>query len=1032
MLTERPETVVRGLLLAALQHPVLPIIRRSSVVLLGTAVLLVMAASPVLALHRDSPNATRLTRGASHTHPSTRSWGSNFAFSTTEDMLGTGGGAGRRIFVWNLQRWGCTVGTASQTPCPDPLPPYLVQVAGPEGNPDNPTVAVSNVGDVIVAFDADGSFNGGTGDVATHRQIFIKNLTTGDITNVTNDVAGAGMGDSVKPSSNGFGGSFVFESTAPLQGGMTGTKQIFLYQTTGSALTQITNGSADSTAPMMVSQGVKFAFQSTANLDPNVQPATGADTGVSQIYWYDGSNSVQGTRLKKLTNGNASSQHPYIAEKFGFLLFDSAATNLPLVGGGASGPGTQIYMADLDAPATFFQRTPGPKPAACPDPWNAGDSTYPAAPDTLDRLAFISTGDLLCNGTSGKRLFVRQFDRSSGNINLCPEAHCSTAQNNKPLIQVTGRGDIQGPISTSLGQWFISLATTDDMTGEGTCGPQIHVVDFYDQPPHYPVATVAGQIPLEPVPGDPVGSCEDGNSCTTDTCNAGVCQRTTLPDSSACGASECFGAGICVGGFCNGAETCDDGDPCTDEVCDVDAHCRHIDVSPCTPCSTDAQCDDGNPCTDDTCSNGRCAVAQRPEGSDCSALCRVGDMCDATGTCVLSGTTIDCSDGDLCTLDVCGSDGTCSNPLDPNANNCRPCSIAADCNDGNPCTNKACVDGKCQVTPIGGLCSDGNPCNGTEVCQSGICQPGTPPTCSPINACFTATCDPLQGCRSDPIPGCVPCTTAADCDDGNACNGAERCSAGQCKPGAAPNCNDGLGCTSDACDPLVGCVHVPDSSACNDGIACTTDVCSTTFGCLNNTIQSMCDDGNPCTDDLCAEGAGCLHTNKPDGTRCGVGDGCTIFPTCEVGVCVGDLGPGTCADTDECTIDTCAPGIGCQHADASGFPGIYCRLTQLELLLANPPVKRSLANLVSRAGRRISRAETSTVKGTVRHLGVAQRLLRRFVARLVRSKTKKLPKSRAIAVAQKARQVLAPVQALRLNFATLGTAGSSTAPADQQ
>jgi Dictyostelium (slime mold) repeat len=1001
---------------------------------MGTAALLVAAASPALALHRDSPNATRLTRGASHTHPSTRSWGGFFAFSSTEDMLGTGGGAGRRIFVWNLQRWGCTIGTNNPTPCPSPLPPYLMEVAGPAGNPDNPTVAVSNTGDIIVAFDADGSFNGGTGAVGTHRQIFIKNLTTGVITNVTNDVAGADMGDSVKPSSNGFGGAFVFESTARLKGGgFTGIKQIFLFQTQGSTLTQITDGSAPSTAPMMVSQGVKFGFQSTANLDPNQQPATGANTGVSQIYWYDGGTSPNGTRLKKLTNGNASSQHPYISEKNGFLLFDSAATDLPLVGGGASGPGTQIYMAHFDdSPSIFVQMTPGPKPAACPDPWNAGNSTYPTVPDTLDRVAFISTGDLLCNGTSGNRLFIRQFKNGGGNIYVCPEDHCSVAQNDKPLIQVTGRGDVQGPISASLGQWFVSLATTDDMTGEGICGPQIHVVDFYDNPQHYPVASVPGQIPLEPPVGDPVGSCEDGNSCTTDTCNAGVCQRTTLPDSSACSASECFDAGICVGGFCNGAESCDDGDPCTDEICDIDAHCQHIEVSPCTPCSSDAQCDDGNPCTDDTCSAGRCSIVQRAEGADCSALCRVGDMCDAAGTCALSGTTIDCSDGDPCTLDVCASDGSCSNPLDPNADNCRDCTTAIpDCDDGNPCTNKACVSMKCHVTPKIGTCSDGNSCNGLETCSGGLCQAGTPMVCTPANACFTGTCVAGVGCQFDPIPGCVPCTSAADCSDGNACNGAERCTAGQCKPGTAPNCNDGLGCTLDACDPVVGCQHVADHAACNDGIACTTDVCSSTFGCLNNAIQSMCDDGNACTDDLCAAGAGCLHTNKPNGTRCGVGDGCTVFPTCEVGVCVGDLGPGTCSDTDECTIDTCAAGVGCQHADATGFPGIYCRLTQLEVLLANPPVKRSLAKMVSRAGRRVSRAETATVKGSVRHLGVAQRLLRRFVARLIRTQTKKLPKGRAVEVAQKARQVLTPVQQLRLNFATLGTADGTASSADQ-
>jgi hypothetical protein len=995
------------------QHPVLATIRRSSVVLLGTAIALVSASSAVLAFHRDSPGATRLTRGASHVHPGTRSWGRHLAFSSTEDMLGTGGGPGRRVFVWNLQNWGCTVGTAVETPCPAPLPPYLVEVAGPAGNPDNPTVAVSNTGEVIVAFDADGSFNGGTGGVAAHRQIFIKNLTTGVITNVTSGVTGADQGDSVKPSSNGFGGAFVFESTAPLKGGLTGIKQIFVAQTTGNVLTQITNGSGPSTAPMMVQQGVRLAFQSTANLDPNVTPATGADTGVSQIYWYDGGSGVQGTRLKMLTNGNASSQHPYISESFGFVLFDSAATDLPLAGGPGGGPGTQIFMANLDAPSTFVQLTPGPKPAGCPDPWNPGNSTYPAAPSTLDRLAFITTGDLLCNGTTGNRVFVRQFNRSSGNIFLCPHAQCSSAQNNIPLIQITGRGDVQGPIATSLGQWFVSLATTDDMTGEGICGLQIHVVDYFEQ--RYPVSTVAGQAPLEPTPGDPVGSCEDGNSCTGDTCAAGVCQRTTLPESSACGASECFGAGTCVGGFCNGPETCDDGDPCTDEICDVDAGCRHIEVSPCTPCSSEAQCDDGNPCTDNTCSAGRCAIAQRPEGADCSALCRVGDTCDAAGVCILSGTALDCSDGDPCTLDVCGTNGSCSNPLDPNAN-CRDCTTVLDCEDGNVCTSKACVSMKCQATPIPGNCSDSNACNGFETCQGGVCQPGTPPTCTPTNACFTASCDSIQGCHSDPIPGCVPCTGAVECNDGNACNGSERCTGGQCKPGTAPNCNAGPSCAATGvCDPTRGCISNPNDALCNDGRDCTADVCDTAAGCLHVANAALCDDQNPCTDETCTAEFGCGHVVRPNGTRCGPGDGCIAFPTCQAGLCVGDIGDGTCSDGDDCTDDTCT-SRGCAHAEVPGFDGIFCRLTTLETAMGDPAVKKSVALYVAKAGRRVARAQSEGAIRAIPHLRIAEQRLRRFVSLLIRGRGK-VPRPRAAELADLARMVIRPVNALRAQYA---------------
>ena len=48
------------------------------------------------------------------------------------------------------------------------------------------------------------------------------------------------------------------------------------------------------------------------------------------------------------------------------------------------------------------------------------------------------------------------------------------------------------------------------------------------------------------------------------------------------------------------------------------------------------------------------------------------------------------------------------------------------------------------------------------------------------------------------------CTGNAQCSDGNACNGAEVCSAGLCGAGTPPVCNDGSTCTTDSCRPGVG------------------------------------------------------------------------------------------------------------------------------------------------------------------------------------------------------------------------------------
>ena len=67
-------------------------------------------------------------------------------------------------------------------------------------------------------------------------------------------------------------------------------------------------------------------------------------------------------------------------------------------------------------------------------------------------------------------------------------------------------------------------------------------------------------------------------------------------------------------------------------------------------------------------------------------------------------------------------------------------------------------------------CDDGNACNGAETCGATAgCQPGTPVVCSDGNVCNGAErCDPANG-------ACLPPIAAPNCDDGNVCNGAETC-----------------------------------------------------------------------------------------------------------------------------------------------------------------------------------------------------------------------------------------------------------------
>ena len=69
---------------------------------------------------------------------------------------------------------------------------------------------------------------------------------------------------------------------------------------------------------------------------------------------------------------------------------------------------------------------------------------------------------------------------------------------------------------------------------------------------------------------------------------------------------------------------------------------------------------------------------------------------------------------------------------------------------------------------------------------------------------------------------------------------------------------------------------------CDDQNACTSDRCDPDLGCIYTKID--CDDGNPCTDDSCDSGLGCLFTPVADDTPCSLSGGGS--GTCLGGECV--------------------------------------------------------------------------------------------------------------------------------------------------
>ncbi|HXU12100.1 MAG TPA: hypothetical protein VN898_09060, partial [Candidatus Binatia bacterium] len=292
-----------------------------------------------------------------------------------------------------------------------------------------------------------------------------------------------------------------------------------------------------------------------------------------------------------------------------------------------------------------------------------------------------------------------------------------------------------------------------------------------------------------------------------------------------------------------------------------------------------------------------------------------------------------CEDYNACTVDSCDEAmGTCRH--DP-----------LDCDDHNACTTDSCdrllgnpSPGCHHVNKASGTaCDDGDTCTSTDVCNgSGACAGQLRPSGSPCddgNPCSTGDmCGAAGSCVGVPLP------QGAECDDRNACTRGERCAVAT--DGAigcqAPsrNCDDGLPCTTDSCDPITGdCVHAAVS--CDDGNPCTVDACDPQTGaCGRTTREGSCFDENICTvNEFCQDGncvsggvygcnwgGQCGHANcLPQDQRCLTDSSPTGCPPagqcgnhyeCRFGVCafVQGSGPLPCSDGNPCTVEMCVRG----------------------------------------------------------------------------------------------------------------------------
>ncbi len=253
-----------------------------------------------------------------------------------------------------------------------------------------------------------------------------------------------------------------------------------------------------------------------------------------------------------------------------------------------------------------------------------------------------------------------------------------------------------------------------------------------------------------------------------------------------------------------------------------------------------------------------------------------------------------------------------------------PCTLNSDCTDGVVCTVDSCnvATGDCFNDADDAACDNGRFCDGEEYCDAVRgCRAGLAPDCDDGVACTFDDCDPLTD-------ECMSLPDDDFCDNEAFCDGQEWCDPLlDCQPGDAPACDDGVECTVDRCDDdSDDCAHEVDHAFCDDGFYCTgEETCDSLQDCVPGP-PPLCDDGVRCTVDACdPELDECLYL--PDDTACSNGLFCDGEEWCDpVAGCQSD-DPSACDDGVDCTIDSCDDGANdCVHTVNHAFcdDGLYC------------------------------------------------------------------------------------------------------------
>jgi hypothetical protein len=333
--------------------------------------------------------------------------------------------------------------------------------------------------------------------------------------------------------------------------------------------------------------------------------------------------------------------------------------------------------------------------------------------------------------------------------------------------------------------------------------------------------------------------CDDGDACTTDSCNVGKCYHIA-------------NAAVC--------ET--DDDECTTDVCNGGI-CTHPANGTCK-CDGDGDCDDSNPCTDETCLDGDCDYTNN------SASCEADD--------------------NDCTSDLCVS-GSCSHP----STGLCECQINLDCPiDDHPCSTNACSSGQCGLED-NGVCDgsnlvviftnndekyvvlDGGFLEYTGALMAGaeifekVGEVGGEFKLRSLSTNLYVTLGASDNLEATASEGSASIFQTADCgspwvslevqndDDGN---GFVQAGAGTRMVTNQGSCNPASETAWEKFKLIAVTGVCDDVTDCDDGNECTSELCGESGFCeFSDVVGSCTDDGNACTSDVCDSGT-CVHSGN--------------------------------------------------------------------------------------------------------------------------------------------------------------------------